>query len=330
MRELLSGGNDPFATGGYAANDERNATAMYAIAKRTPRVWNQLTASELQTIDLIMEATLIADLYATNDVTNVNGAPVTFDGNNGSNRDYNPNYREGMIGAVLVGTEYFGGKAAVAAMAANYDHAAFTAKLQAAGLVNAYWTYSTYTRNPAAGAPSPSTVKQGIQNYAMHGITLDRLLDMYVYLASDTFSATVTCGLNGGAGILSNGVYAGRLVAGCAGLPNKGVAGMEKEFDSLDGSGARSDASYAHLGLRDDLMNQLVLTVYGDWADTTASTDVLAKMNVGVPDFFYKAAQGYEGYSNGRDEGLFKCGTDTDCALNQSLWSDVLAPYHGL
>ena len=43
MRLLLGGSNDPFGTGGYSANDERNATAMYAIAKRTPRIWSQLT-----------------------------------------------------------------------------------------------------------------------------------------------------------------------------------------------------------------------------------------------------------------------------------------------
>src|SRR5581483_10935555 len=42
MRQLLSNSNDPFGTGGYAANDERNATAMYAIAKRVPRIWSQL------------------------------------------------------------------------------------------------------------------------------------------------------------------------------------------------------------------------------------------------------------------------------------------------
>jgi hypothetical protein len=107
MRQLLGGANDPFGTGGYAANDERNATAMYAIAKRIPRIWSQLTAAELHKIDLIMEATLVSDVYATADKTNMGGAPRTFDGSTDSNRDFNPNYREGMIGAVLVGTEYF-------------------------------------------------------------------------------------------------------------------------------------------------------------------------------------------------------------------------------
>jgi hypothetical protein len=231
---------------------------------------------------------------------------------------------------VLVGTEYFGGQAPVEAMLASYDHAAFGADLQANGLTNAYWTFSLYQTTPSSGAPNPQTVQQGIQGYAMHGITLGQLLDMYVYLADDTFGAHVNCGLNNGAGILVGAVYAGRIVTGCSGLPNVGALGMEKEFDSVDGNGARSDASYVRLGLRTNLFNQLVLVVYGDWQDTTASRAALTQVGVGVQDFFYKAMQGYQDYSHGTNEGLFQCVTDMDCPLNQALWTQVLAPVHGL
>ena len=330
MRYLLANGNDPFATGGYSANDERNATAMYAIAKQVPRIWSQLTATEVHAIDLVMEATLVADVYATADKTNMGGnGVVTFDGVS-NNRDFNPNYREGMIGAVLVGAEYFGGQAPVEAMLASYDHVAFAGQLKSAGLTNALWTFTLYMTNPSSGAPSPQTVQQGITGYAMHGITLGQLLDMYVYLADDTFSATVSCGLDGGAGIDVNGTYAGHIVSGCAGLPNVGAKGEEKEFDGVDGNGPRSDASYVRLGLRDDLFNQLVLMVYGDWMDTSASTGALALVKVGVQDFFYKATQGYQDYSHGTDEGFFQCGMSMDCPLNQSVWTDVLAKAHGL
>ena len=330
MRLLLGGSNDPFGTGGYSANDERNATAMYAIAKRTPRIWSQLTSTEVHEIDLIMEATLVADVYATADKTNVSGPPVTFDGSTNSNRDWNPNYREGMIGAVIVGTEYFGGQVPTEAILAAYDHAAFTTELQKSGLANLYWTFSTYKTMPSAGAPSPQAVQQGIAGYAMHGITLGQLLDMYVYLASNTFSANVSCGLNGGAGIVVNSVHAGTIVSGCSGLPNVGALGMELEFASSDANGARSDASYVRLGTRADLFNQLVIVVYGDWKDTTASTTALKQLVVGETDFFYKAGQGYQDYSHGTDEGLFKCGSSMDCTLNQAIWTELLAPAHGM
>ncbi len=330
MRNFLQMGNEPFGTGGYAANDERNATAMYAIAKLVPRVWSQLTATELHKIDLIMQATLVSDLYATADKTNASGAPRTLDGSNDSDRDYNPNYREGMIGAVLVGTEYFGGQAAVEAMTASFDYASFTSELQAQGLVNLYWTFDTYQSSPNAGAPSPQTVEQGIVGYAMHGITLGHLLDMYVYLASNTFSAAVSCGLDGGAGVAAGSIMAGTILAGCSGLPNVGTTGMELEFASVDANGPRSSASYARLGLRDDLFNQIVLLAYGDWKATAASTAVLPPVAVGVADFFYKATQGYEDYSEGKDQGAFNCATSMDCPLNEALWTQVLGPAQGM
>jgi hypothetical protein len=277
-----------------------------------------------------MEATLVADIYLTADKTNATAVPRGLDGDTNHDRDWNPNYREGMIGAVLVATEYFGGQQPTEAILAAYDHAAFTAELQSNGLLNAYWVFSTYQRDTAAGAPSPQTVKDGIAGYALKGMTLGQLLDIYVYLASDTFSATVACGLNNGAGILVGGVYAGKIVSGCAGLPNLGAVGMEKEFDSVDAEGKRSSAGYVRLGVRTNLFNQLVLMIYGDWKTTAPSTAAMSKVNVGVTDFFYKATQGYEGYSHAKDEGLFKCGTDMDCVINQAIWNEVLAPAHGL
>lgn len=107
-----------------------------------------------------------------------------------------------------------------------------TAELKANGLQNAYWTFNTYQASPGAGAPSPATVQAGIQGYRLHGMSLGQLLDIYLNLANDTFGEVVTCGLNNGAGILVGGVYAGRIVAGCAQLPNQGQVGMEKEFNT--------------------------------------------------------------------------------------------------
>jgi len=74
----------------------------------------------------------------------------------------------------------------------------------------------------------------------------------------------------------------------------------------------------------------IVLLVYGHWQDTTASAAGLRRVQVGVTDFFYKAAQGYEGYSHAQDEGLFQCGADLDCPLNEAFWTQLIAPAHGL
>jgi hypothetical protein len=329
LRKLLAEDQGPFATGGYAANDERNATAMLAIARRTPRIWAQLSATEVEQSDLLMEATLVASAYLTADATNQGEVPAGFDGSTNHNRDWNPNFREGMLGAVLVGTEYFGGQAPTEALLDSYDHVAFTAKLAARGLTNAHYTFSTFEREPSKGAPLPAVVEAGLQGYSLYGMTLGQLLELYLNLADDTFSATVSCGLNDGAGLFFDGVYAGRLVSDCENLPNVGQVGMEKEFDSVDAEGQRSSAGYASLGVRADLMNQLVLVVYGDWRDTPASLASVSRVEVGVTDFFYKAERGYRGYSHASDEGLFQCGADLDCTLTKALWTELLSPYHG-
>jgi hypothetical protein len=326
IREVIASGKDPFVTGGYAANDERNVTAMFAIVKKTPRIWSQLTTGEVAKIDMIMKASLVSDAWLTADKTNASGVPVGFDGDTNHDRGWNPNYREGMIGAVLVATEYFGGQTAAEAILESYSHTAFTSEIQASGLTNLYWTYGTLTRSPGSGAPTAAAVEAGIKGFQLYGKNLGQLLDVYVNLAEDTFSATVACGLNGGAGI--NG--AGKIVAGCSALPNVGSVGMEKEFDSVDAEGQRSSAGYVRLGLRTHLFNHLVLYIYGDWKDTTASTAALQHVKVGVTDFFYKAHQGYEGYSHASDEGLFNCANDMDCDLNESIWTELLAPAHGL
>jgi hypothetical protein len=59
MRYTLTGGNDITANGGYPAQHERNATAMFALSKRTPRIWNQLSVAEKARVDLLMKAALV-------------------------------------------------------------------------------------------------------------------------------------------------------------------------------------------------------------------------------------------------------------------------------
>ena len=327
MRHVLGNGNDPIGNGAYVAVLERDVTAMFAIARRVPRVWGQLTAAEVEKIDLIMKATLVADAYMTSDASAKGVAEVTsLDGETAS-RDHNPNYREGMIGAVLVSTAYFGGQGPAEAILDNYDHVAFTAELGSKGLQNLWSTFSTYVTKPSAGAPSPETVQKRIKSYRLYGMTLGQLLDIYLNLTNDTFGKKVSCGLDGGAGITVSGKRAGVIVSGCAGLPNLGAIGMEKEFDSVDANGARSSAGYAYLGTRANMFHHLVLVAHGLWQTTSATSAAYDRMAVGVTDFFYKAQHGYVGYSKGKVDGTFSC-SDTDCALNHAFFTQVIAKLH--
>ncbi|MBJ7473050.1 MAG: hypothetical protein JHD16_17225, partial [Solirubrobacteraceae bacterium] len=108
------GSNEPTAAGGVSAQRELWATSMFVVARHTPRVWRELSKWERKRIDLIMTASLVSNAFATSDTNPYlrGGQQRTIDGDTNVGRDWNPNYREGMIGNVLMGIAYFGRRGA--------------------------------------------------------------------------------------------------------------------------------------------------------------------------------------------------------------------------
>src|SRR5262249_35277763 len=143
----------------------------------------------------------------------------------------------GFVGMIIATTLYFGANQFEAKLAA-YDDAAFISKLKQYNMTNLLWTWTNPNR------PAGSLIQAGLRQivngniYAFHGITERNLLQLFGYIADRTFSATVACGLNGGAGI--NG--AAKIVQNCNLLPNLGLQGMIMEFDTYDAEGQRSSA----------------------------------------------------------------------------------------
>ena len=112
MRYTLQGGNDLTSNGAYPAQHDRDITAMFALVKLSPRIWNQLTAQEQHAIDLLMEAAFVACAFTSSDNNPYIVAKTqeyALDSNSRFSRGWNPNYREGIIGGVLIGVAYFGG-----------------------------------------------------------------------------------------------------------------------------------------------------------------------------------------------------------------------------
>lgn len=333
IRYTLTAGNEPTANGGYPSQHEKHVTGMFVIARNTPRIWNQLGAAEKARIDLIMKATFIASAFTTSDnnpYVKAGTQQYALDGDSNLNRGWNPNYREGMIGGILVGMAYFGGPVAADAILANYNHSPFVAELNANSLPNAYETFNWKAANPASAAPSGSMIESAVRSYRFFGLALADHLKIYQSLANDTYQGAVNAGLNGGAGI--NG--AGRIVSGADTLPNKGVQGMLKEFASVDANGPRSSLIYAFDGYRPHMTNQLSLIVGGYWPKGDAIvTGAVTRMDIGNTDLWYKAEKGYIGYAKGQSQGLADYATHGGSygfVYNRSLWDDVLKPYHGL
>ena len=331
IRYTLTGGNDITANGGYPAQHDRHVTAMFAIAKLTPRIWAQLSERERHAADLLMKASLVSNAFTTSDhnpFVMARSQQYALDGDANLNRDWNPNYREGMAGGLLVGIVYFGGPEGAQRVLDGYDHDAFVAELAAAGLANAHETFSWKATHPESDAPTGEMIERAIRDYRYRGLPLSDYMGIYRGLTSDTYGGRVSCGLNGGEGVpLPDGSRAGVLLSGCDGLPNKGKAGMLKELDSVDAGGPRSSTTYAYSGFRVNVVNQYVLVAGGYWKPGEDATRSLELIRVGAPDLWYRLEHGYVNYSKGHADGTVRPGSST-AEMSRTLWDDVLLPYH--
>jgi hypothetical protein len=330
IRHTLTPGKEPTCNGGYPAQHNLHVTGMFVIVKNTPAIWNQLTAAEKARIDVIMKASLVSCAFTTSDNNPFILAKTqqyTLDADSNLSRNWNPNYREGMIGGVLVGIAYFG-PATADAILSTYQHNSFIAELAAGNFPNIHEIFNWKVANPTSKAPTAAQIEAAVRTYRFFTHTVTNYLSIYQNLVSDTYSATIAAGLNNGAGIDG----AGKIASGAGSLPNKGLKGMLKEFASVDANGARSSFVYAFDGYRPHMTNQISLIVSGLWPEGTSIADQAATLvTIGNTDLWYKADKGYIGYAKGKSQGLLDYSTHSTIrgfVYNRSLWDDVLKPFH--
>ena len=313
------------AAGGYGSQHERLWTASAILIRDTPRLWDRLSDDDQHRVDLLMRAAMIASAYTTSDAGNADGQNTDLMGGTGLARGWNPNFREGMIGMMIVGTIWLGGADEAYDFLDNYDHDAFTDELRAAGLDNTARTFAYARENPDADAPTAEQIEHAVRDYAIHGVRLDESMRIYHQLTTHTYGGTVSPGLNDGEGYQG----AGRIASGAEDLPNVGQRGMLHELDGRDGSGPRSSITYAYTGFRPNLVNQIAMIVGGAWEDGDMADECLALIRVGATDLFYKLDHGYISYANGRPRGETDINHDGwDFRLTRALWEDVVEPYH--
>ncbi len=268
IRNTIAGGHEPAANGGYPTQHERWVTGMFAVVRHTPRVWNQLSADERHKIDLVMTGALVGSAFTTSDrnpFVVAHSQQYTVDGDDNVDRDWNPNYLEGMVGMLVVAPGYFGGGSQAQAVLDGYNNDAFVAAARAAGLTNLVQTFTWRAEHPSSHAPTGAQLEQAVHGFRYYGFSLNDPMALFRHLTDDTFGVRVNCGLNDGVGVPSSNGQAGIIVSGCAQLPNKGALGMLKELDSVDAGGPRSSALYAYDSYRIHQVNHYVLLASGLW-----------------------------------------------------------------
>jgi hypothetical protein len=309
IRFVLAPQRSVTATGGFSDQKQLGAALMMLLARRTPRIWNVLTAREKATADLTMEALAYASVFTTKDTV---ARQLGMDGDTNLSRDWNPNFPNGMVGMVIVTSLYFGPDR-FAALLRTYDDMAFVARLREARMMNLLSTYANPDR------PEGAMVQAGLRRivdgepYRAWGISYRDPVGLFMRLADRMFSRPVACGLDEGRGIATpGGARSGRAMR-CEGLPDPGRLGMALEFDSTDAEGPRSSASYVFDAwysldyIRLALQSEGLLTRARVAADPKLR-EVLDRMRVGTRDIFFKIdparGGGYRNYQHGADRGV--------------------------
>lgn len=328
LRHVLTGGNDIAANGGYPAQHELQTTGALSVVRRVPRVWDQLTGDQQARADAMMTASLVGNAFTTSDhnpyVTS-GSQQYTLDGDDNVNRGWNPNYREGMVGSVLVAAAYFGLERA-RQLLGSYDHGAFVAELDALGLTNAHRTFTYRSAHPDSPAPTGDQVEQAVRDWSVRGVGLGDPMRLYADLTAHTFGATVECG-HEGEGVPAGGApggIAGMIDSGCDGLPNAGRDGMLLEFASVDAGGVRSSAVYAYGGFKPNLFTRLAMIDAGLWDPRPELAEVLDLIHVGAEDLWYKLAHGYRNHQHGEYRGTLSLDSDGwGFRFLRTLWREV-------
>ena len=300
VRTLLNPNKGPTATGGYQDQKQLGVAVMFLLVKRTPRIWNALSDHERSLIDLEMEALMYSATFTTKDEV---ASSMGMNGNTNLNRDWNPNYQNGMVGMVIVAALYWGFSEFETKLAA-YTDSEFVGRLRANNMTNLLTTFGNPNR------PDPDLIQYGLRKsvdgavYRFHGITERNILGLFNYIARRTFSATVACGVNGDAGIDGYG----RMVKQCNLLPNMGSVGMILEFDGWDAEGKRSSASYSWDAwyplnyVRAALQIEGWLTPSSVRASATLN-ETMRRYSIGTGDLWFKISSdkggGYKNYEHG-------------------------------
>jgi len=327
---LLEGPNTISANGGYPSQHEHIFLSSLIVARETPKLWGRFSDEEKKKIDLLMRAHLVGNALTTSDhVSQPRKNPPSMDGSRNQNRSWNPNYREGMIGGLILGGLWLGPNEAQAFLD-GYDHVKFTEQLKAAGLTNTYEIFTWKENHPDSAAPTPEQVNEALHSFRYLEKNITNPMELFIGLAKNTYRAKVTAGLNGGEGKEdATGNVGGKLYEP-AEVPNIGKLGMLFEFASVDAGGPRSCAHYAYDGFRPNLAKQIAMLVTGHFDYKHPEWPaVFEQIQIGNEDLFFKLEKGYITYAKGKaGDKPVNFESRDDKVVTRDLWNKVILPFH--
>lgn len=284
VQSVIAGGNEPSASGDLEGWSHNAVAQALLLARHEPSVWQSLSGTDQAKVDDLMQALGIGGNWGYNDANDFRTGIGQF-GN--FKKTENPNYREGYVGVEIAAIQYFG-PGNWDRMVSSFGYDSFIARLQADGFANiaGSWARAGKDLMENGGRDKHGGSGAGVKvPFVYFGHHSSDMIGIYDALAKYTWSETVT-----------SAVSAARLHDG-SGSPFQGQVGMEREFNSRDGSGLRSDALYAYEGFMNSLTTRTSMFVLGAWGCGKTQAAIIQLESVGVGDLIYKLQHGYDGVS---------------------------------
>ncbi len=309
IRNVIAGGNEPTCRGTILGWTDNALAQSLVLAKRTTKVWEQLTPAEVDKCNWLMRALTVAGNY----MQNFNNDPErcllgVFEGR----KTRAPNIQEGYVGIMIAAHHYFGGASAVNSMLAGFDYDDWLSTFATLGFTNIIygWTYA-HGNTPTGRATmkqlmehggtaklggnivAPDGVRHPFTFAGYYGTPRPEIpyepFAIYEALAERMYRGPVhNKSTSGAAYILNNRIS-----------PMTGLDGMCNELQGSDGSGERSSVRYTYDGWNNNILTYATLRALGLWGNTPAHRDIDRKIKTGSIDVLYKYKAGYRGRSNG-------------------------------
>lgn len=332
IRHLLIAGNGITATGGFQDQKQVGTTGMFLLAKNTPRIWDQLTQGEKEKIANMMYGALVSSSFVSSDhnpFVMTGGAQYGLNGRGNLHRDWNPNFRNGFLGQVMIGAMFFGPGLAQQ-MLKQHNHSQWVSSLLVKGLPNLFKTYTSTSSDRPTAAQINATLHQ---DYKYYGKSLSDVMGIYLAVTEFTYNLTVNTGLNGGNGEMgTNGTRGGYMSKNSSLLPNQGKMGMLAEFATIDASGNRSSAHYSHDGWYVNNYLHYLIVAMGYWDDSSRADEVLDRIEIGTADLAFKIdparGGGYRDFRHGQGFSAYVISDSKGYTISLSI-ADALRAYHG-
>lgn len=340
--ELYEDGSsrEPEAQGGIGGWTHHVPAHALLLARRTPAVWQQLSADERARADLLMQSLALAAHFCLDDD---NDYYLLLDGYSLFHKSWNPNHVEGYMGAIISASLYFGPDK-LNKFFRDFDFDKFLARLKAANFQNIVkcWTWNPAIRElMMKGGPVAVPDKQvlakgvitrgaGVKNSFTHdGMNLHQPWELHRAQAVRLFSKAVRTQ------VIANAAFTSSLMhraSQATESPWEGQMGMLQEFESTDWDGLRTSLGYAYEGAMIDIPTAVTLKLVGEWRAGAGGDMLERRMGVGMGDMLFKAREGYRSWSQGKpreyywEKDLQPIGGDFIVGLWQTYFAPPPAP----